>query len=338
MEEKKNVPPLISVIIPVHNGQDYIEDCINSILAQTWHDLEVIIINDGSSDNTGRICEELCEKDKDDRLHLITLDDRGVSIARNAGIEQAKGEYITFVDADDRLLPGTIEKLYEIIQETGSDIAGCKFVPFFSWEEWEQLAGHSSDEKGKNVTVYRGKEYLSKGILDGDTRCWSKLYSQKAVGDLRFRENITIGEDMLFLLDLTLAGASFSGADFEGYAYYQNPQGAMNRPFTPRYMDQITCWELAALALAGEGEEIYNKVISILLVSIMLTLSKIALLSRKERAGYQNCIDRCRTKLKEHSANLKAGKLLPPGYSFKIRLFLLCPGVYMMLYHLRKYR
>ncbi len=97
----------ISVIVPVHNGTAYLEECIDSILAQDCEALEVLIINDGSTDDTAAVCERLCGQHS--CLRVITMPDLGVSAARNRGLEQAKGAYIMFVDADDRLRPGCID-------------------------------------------------------------------------------------------------------------------------------------------------------------------------------------------------------------------------------------
>ncbi|MDE6963459.1 MAG: glycosyltransferase, partial [Lachnospiraceae bacterium] len=109
-EEEK---PLISVIVPVFNGQDYLEKCIESIEKQTYKNLEIIIINDGSTDDTAAVCVKL--RENYENIHVITTEDEGVSAARNAGIEAAKGEFLTFVDADDRLRPKTLKVLYNCI-------------------------------------------------------------------------------------------------------------------------------------------------------------------------------------------------------------------------------
>lgn len=116
---------LISVIVPVHNGQNYLESCIRSIENQTCGNLEVIIINDGSVDGTVDVCGAL--QAAYDNVHVITLDDRGVSAARNAGLDRAAGVFVTFVDADDRLHPAMLQTLSDCMTRTGSDIVGCRF-------------------------------------------------------------------------------------------------------------------------------------------------------------------------------------------------------------------
>ena len=121
--------PLISVIVPVYNGERYLEKCIESLEEQTYKNLEIILINDGSTDGTGAVCVRL--KKRFENIHVITTEDAGVSAARNAGLRAAKGTFVTFVDADDRLRPKAIEILLDCMMETGSDVAGCRF---YSWE------------------------------------------------------------------------------------------------------------------------------------------------------------------------------------------------------------
>ena len=99
---------LISVIVPVYNGQDCLINCIESIQQQTYPDKEIILVDDGSTDHTGEICRDLLERY--DNIRLISLKDEGVSVARNAGIEKSGGEYLMFVDADDRLCPQMIQQ------------------------------------------------------------------------------------------------------------------------------------------------------------------------------------------------------------------------------------
>mgnify|MGYP003310250792 FL=1 len=103
--------PLISVIVPVYNGQDYLANCIECILKQTYEQIEIIIINDGSTDGTGHECVRL--KQKYPNIHVINMADEGVSAARNAGLDAAKGAFVTFVDADDRIRPKMLEVLYQ---------------------------------------------------------------------------------------------------------------------------------------------------------------------------------------------------------------------------------
>ena len=115
--------PEISVIVPVYNCEKYIGKCIESILNQTFKDLELILIDDGSADESGKICDEYKIQDK--RVKVIHEKNSGVSIARNVGINVAKGKYIGFVDSDDYLAPDMYESLYENLMKSHADVAIC---------------------------------------------------------------------------------------------------------------------------------------------------------------------------------------------------------------------
>lgn len=325
------MPPLISVIVPVYNGQDYLEKCIESIVAQTYENLEIIVINDGSTDATGQVLTRL--KARYQNLHVITMEDEGVSAARNAGLDAAKGAFVTFVDADDRIRPKMLEILYQGILDTGSDVCGCRFLTWKTQEEWEKLL--KERYRIEKPVTYQSEEYLEKELLSGNSRCWSKLYRRAAIGKLRFRRGLTIGEDMLFLVELLPYIRGISELSYPGYGYYQNPVGAMNRPFSPRYMDQITCWEAAREAMPDKLT-IRSRVTAILLVAIMLTVGKIALLNSSERRKNKSYVSLCHTKIREELLVPGAYEGLDKGYRFKVKLFAAAPSVYLLLYHFKK--
>lgn len=344
--------PLISVIVPVYNGQDFLFKCIKSIEAQTYPNLEIIIINDGSTDQTEAVCENVTNQYGN--IQLIDLGDEGVSAARNAGITAAKGEYITFVDADDRLLPKTLQLLYESLVETDSDIAGCGFESWSSEQQWGRiLEKEARVEIEKNgAQIYSGASFVSEGILKGNSRCWSKLYKRGLIGDIRFKRGLTIGEDMLFLVDLLPQVKKIVEIPYNGYGYYQNPAGAMNRAFKPEYMDQIICWELARdridcmwEAVSGKetikpeisAEQVRVRATVILIMAVMLTAGKLALLSGKERRRQAEYIENCHDILKRELQVPGAYGQLSAGYKLKAKLFCAMPDVYLWLYHLKKH-
>lgn len=334
MGRDENEKPLVSVIVPVYNGQDYLEGCIESIENQTYGNLEVIVVNDGSTDDTAAVCVRL--REAYGNLHVVTIEDRGVSAARNAGIDAAGGVFLTFVDADDRLRPKTLQVLYDCIMETGSDVAGCGFFSWEKEEEWEAFLGEKC--RIHPPVEYTSSEFLREQLLKGNSRCWSKLYRRSAVGDFRFPEEISIGEDMLFLMRLLPFLRKISETDYPGYGYFQNPAGAMNREFSPKYMDQVTCWELAKEEALKQDPAVEAKASSLVIIGIMLTVGKLAGLSFLERRRQREYIGLCHEKLREEMRTLGAYEELPKGYQLKAQMFLAMPGIYLALYHLRKYR
>lgn len=335
LEEKQSQ---ISVIVPVHNGESYLEKCIESIIAQKEVNLEILVVNDGSTDDTASVCERLAARY--DNLQIITLPDLGVSAARNHGLEQAKGDYITFVDADDRLRPGTLSLLYRMVCETGSDIAGCRFVVWKTEAAWKALLkkGEPSDASiGKvGITIYDNSSYLREGILQGNSRCWSKLYRRDLIGSTRFREGLTVGEDMLFLVELLPHIKQAVETTYPGYGYFRNPHGAMQRAFTPAYMDQIYCWEMAGELILKQDSTLSPQVSAQLMVAVMLVAGKIALLSEEERKREKEYLRVCRQKLLSLIREKGVMAFLPPGYGVKVCLFVLSSALYVRLYRIQK--
>ena len=334
MSREENEKPLISVIVPVYNGQDYLEDCIDSIEKQTYENTEIIIINDGSTDDTASVCVRL--REAYDNLHVITMEDGGVSAARNAGIDAANGVFVTFVDADDRLRPKTLRVLYDCIMRTGSDVAGCGFFSWRKEEEWEAFLREKC-RIGRPVE-YTPSQFLREQLLRGNSRCWSKLYRRSAIGELRFPQELSIGEDMLFLVRILPFLRKIAETDYPGYGYFQNPEGAMNREFSSKYMDQITCWELAREEALKLDPTVGIRAASLVITGIMLTAGKLAMLPFFERRKQKEYIKLCHEKLKEERQVPGAYKELPKGYQLKAQMFLAMPGIYLALYHLRKYR
>lgn len=322
---------LISVIVPVYNGQDYLENCIRSIENQTYKNLEIIIINDGSKDGTADVCSTLQEEY--DNVRVIVTNDLGVSAARNAGLDQAGGELVAFVDADDRLHPAMLRALADCMRWTESDIAGCRFFMWGDEAQWER--GASGTVQEGTVTCDAGR-YLREFLLNGNSRCWSKLYRMDVIGDTRFREGLTIGEDMLFVLSLLSRTKKIAEMDFQGYGYYQNPQGAINRAFTPRYMDQIACWRLAREEVLRMDEGLDARVSALCIMGIMLTAGKLAELPTAVRRQYEDCVDTCHRELKTIRTVPGVQRELSAGYRLKAWAFFLFPHGYLYMYHLWK--
>lgn len=316
----------VSMIIPVYNGAAYVNRCMESLLAQTYPNMEILLIDDGSTDESGRICDDFA--DKYSQVKVYHVENAGVSAARNKGIEECGGEYVGFVDVDDYLLKDMVEHLAGMLEETGSDVAGCGFFEFRG--KAEEGADAFQEEE---IEILSGREFMEKGILRSDTRCWSKLYRKSAIGKLRFAEGLTIGEDMLFLLELARKEKQFCRSSYQGYGYYINEEGAMRKGFKDSYMDQISCWQKALAYMEKEMPQLADRAASILLVSVMLVVGKLAMLSGRERKEKKEYVDKCYRLVKEYSKYGKAYQGLDAGYRLKVMLYRYAPEMYMRLYH-----
>ncbi len=187
---------MVSVIIPVYNVQDYLARCVDSVLAQTYTDLEIILVDDGSIDISGDMCDEYALKDS--RIRVIHKENGGLSDARNAGLEIARGNYVTFIDADDYVHPSFVELLLETAHSTGAPIAVCT---------WQELNDGDTPRKVKTrnprVTTYTQEEAINSVFYQrrlNHSAC-SRLFEMQLFHDLRFPEG-ALYEDLAVIYPL----------------------------------------------------------------------------------------------------------------------------------------
>ena len=186
--------PELSIIVPVYNVEKYLPKCIESILAQTFTDFELILIDDGSPDRCGEICDEYAAKDS--RIVVIHQKNQGVSAARNAGLDAARGTYIGFVDSDDWIEPEMYQTLMTVAKDRNASLTACSYCLNDAMPE--RLAGALSEE-----CLFRGGKqllldlYAKPSVLMGT--CCTKVFAKDMIGSARFIEGLTIWEDLVFL-------------------------------------------------------------------------------------------------------------------------------------------
>lgn len=331
----------ISVIVPVYNGAAWLAECVESIRRQTWENWELLILDDSSTDGTTEIARRLAAAEG--RIRLICREKKGVSSARNQGLSEALGEYVTFVDADDKLDTQMLERLLYLIKKETSDLVLCDYykwdrekVSQFRQNQKKTDNSENSENEAYSVTIADREQYLSEYLLHGNTRCWSILYARQTIGEVRFREELTIGEDMMFLMDLLPHLSRVCITAYKGYYYRINETGAMLRPFTPSYMDEIKAWKLACSMVEREYPKQRDRAYSILAVSAMLVAGKLSRFSAKARRPYRDCVKTCRSTVWKALQIPGARGELPEGYRVKTALFSACPNLYLGLYHLWK--
>lgn len=333
----------ISVIVPVYNVAPYLEDCLKSLTEQSYKNLEILLIDDGSTDGSEGICRQWSSKDG--RIRLLTQENAGVSSARNAGLDAATGEYVVFVDGDDWLEPRMMEWLAEALERTQSDLAACGFRRVYEADRKKLRAGRRFREEGNEATcaqisgrecIQEDAQYVTQYLLQGNTRCWGCLYRREMIGEERFRKGLTIGEDMLFLVDLLPRLRRAVILDKIGYDYYINEKGAMFGGFKPAYLDQLTCWEIARECIGAVYPEALVQVDAILTMAALLTAGKLALLNSPERRKNAGYVKKCRETVEKAAKSREVRRLLSSGYKVKSFLFLKAPWFYMTAYHLWK--
>ena len=192
----------ISVIVPVYQVEAYLPQCIDSILAQTFRDFELILVDDGSQDRSGAICDEYAGKDN--RICVVHTQNRGAAAARNTGLQRASGNYIAFVDGDDRLAENVLGRMYAAILDPPCDLVVCNFLHVFSEEK------NNFSPPLQNIAI-SGREVLAHQKNQKNyglwTVVWNKLYKRTVLETLRFPEGKYF-EDEFFSDQLYLRCAS----------------------------------------------------------------------------------------------------------------------------------
>lgn len=235
---------LISIIVPVYNVENEVSRCIESILAQKYTNIEVILVNDGSSDKSAEICEQY-EK-MDSRVHLINKENGGVSSARNKGLEKANGSWICFVDSDDYVSDDYITNFTNSLGYTYADIVCCGVVEKKGYDEKNVLhnIGMESSVVVNNITDFictliDNKEHSNKGInaqLLGYPV--SKLYKRSVIKDIAFNEKIRIREDALFNIEAFSRAKKIAVNSHVGYYYVIREDSAMGR-YYENYLQEV---------------------------------------------------------------------------------------------------
>ena len=321
---------MISIVIPVYNAEEYLEKCIDSILAQTYPDWELVLVDNGSTDESMEICRAYAKRDvRITAFHQYR--NQGVSVARNLGMERCTGEFITFIDADDWVKKDYLEKLAKMQKKQNADMVICGYDRVYDEDRSKNV--EISGKSGKySIRTYNVKQYLKYYLLEGNPHCWGVLYKSSVLEQLKFPSGLTIGEDLLFILEAALRAEKIVVTDYPGYQYYINLTGAMLKKFTPSYMDQITSWERALKRIGETYPELTVKVESILVVSVLLAVGKIAELSAKEQKEYKKEMEECYRIFMQYGKKKEIRKYLPSGYRIKVMMYRFVPKMYIFLY------
>lgn len=220
VRRRRNMEDLISVIVPVYNSEQYLRSCIESVLVQTYSCYEIILIDDGSSDRSVEICQRMCRYDQ--RLRLICQKHRGVSAARNRGIEEAKGKYIFFLDSDDMIHPWLLGVLYEHIKKSHAVIATEGYQYIKENSSFEKRWDTTNVKKLRSYYLDYKKALLRLSLADHTAMLYAiggKLVLREALKQIRFHEKLSNGEDTLFIYQLLNQGADVSVLCCKWYGY-----------------------------------------------------------------------------------------------------------------------
>lgn len=218
---------LISIIIPVYNNEPFLERCLNSVVSQSYRNLEIIVVNDGSEDHSASIIDGFAEQDS--RILPIHQQNQGVSAARNAGLQKATGDFIGFVDGDDEVFPDMYEFLQCNLLKNDADISHCGFELV---RKDEVIKFHDTGTTLVQDKVEGVREILS-GKLVEPSAC-TKLYRRSILTDVLFPVDIKNNEDVLFNVQAFYNAEKSIFEDVVKYRYHQNVESASQTAFTKR--------------------------------------------------------------------------------------------------------
>ena len=223
---------LISIVVPIYKVEKYIHRCIESILTQTFTDFDLILVDDGSPDNCGKICDEYAVKDK--RIHVIHKENGGLSDARNAGIDWAfansDSEWITFIDSDDWIHPRYLEALYDAVKKTGCEISICAY---------EETTGDNPqvDESQLEAEIVNTEDFFCEHNVNAVV-AWGKLYKKELFRGIRYPVG-KLHEDEFTTYKLLFQYENCAFVNQPMYFYYKNTDSITKSVWTPKRLDSI---------------------------------------------------------------------------------------------------
>lgn len=224
--------PLISIVVPVYKVESYLMRCVRSIQAQTYHNIEIILVDDGSPDRSGELCDKVSKEDT--RIIVLHKENGGLSDARNVGVQAAKGDWVCFVDSDDWIAPNMIMRLWQTCSEQDAQIAIC------NWCRTKSEDTRAFPSAAKTPMVWSGTEATRVMLYQKqfDTSAWAKLYPIELVKKYPYPIG-RLYEDLFTTYKLLLSVHKVAYIDERLYFYWINPHSIMNQTFSTRMFDEI---------------------------------------------------------------------------------------------------
>lgn len=246
--------PLISVIIPVYNVEQYITECVDSVIKQKYRNLEIILVDDGSTDNSGTICDRI--SNLDERIKVIHKANGGLSDARNSGMKIANGKYLLFLDSDDYLPLSAISTLYHICECKNADIVIGKMIRTSERGELD------SNQIEKNIFVYKSENALIEMLYGNkfNTSACGKLFRRELFNDLNFPFG-KFSEDLFTIYKTILNAKRIIYTNHVTYFYYYRYEGSLVvSKYYGKHIEAIEAVDCISKSIDLENKEMYNAI------------------------------------------------------------------------------
>lgn len=335
---------MVSIIIPVYNVEKYLHICLDSVLAQTYTDYEVILVNDGSKDDSGKICEEYVKRDK--RFSLISQDNKGLASARNTGIRAARGEYIYFIDSDDCINSSLLEIVVNIADQKKANIVQINLMAVpEDYKEYNKPV-QISDVPVQTFSAVQAIRNLdednqryAKDIRLTTTVVWTKLYRREAFKNFLFPEGMRMHEDQMVAHRRIAEAGGMVFLDCPLYYYRQNNTSLIRIGWTPKRLSIIDCYEdrlrcvleYAKKEQSVKSRELADYIYWRYLVCLFRNYDMICLKmsGEEKKEKKKEIIQKVKQLLKEQPGKLSFAKKL------FFHCFCLIPAVFQKIFHIR---
>lgn len=311
---------LISIVVPVYKVEKYLEKCLYSIINQTYKNVEIILIDDGSPDNCGKICDKYAQKDR--RIKVIHKENRGVSSARNEGINISTGKYLTFIDSDDWVDENYIYSLYNQCVENDADISVCNIEDF---DENTQEIIHNFEETECNL---KQEDFCKELMLERyfPSVVWGKMYKKELFQEIRFNENTKIAEDLEIIFKL-IKKSKKANINTHKYLYHYTirNESVMSGKYNEDFEKEIQITQ----KILNEVENVYPNILDDAIqryVRINL-INVIRILKTKDIKNKEDKIQKVRKNIKPYIFKFLTKKLVRRNDKIKLILFTISPNL-----------
>lgn len=325
--------PEISVIVPVYKVEKYLDQCVKSIVDQTFKDFELILVDDGSPDRCPQMCDEWARKDS--RIRVVHKENGGAASARNLALQIFSGRYVLFVDSDDTIPCNAMEKMYAYAQHYSCDIVEGQMRVVRGESEKE------SEEVKEKVRVYTRNEYLDAYLkfTSQKTRYfpWAKLYSKKVAKKIKYPEGLT-SEDVEGTFRAIVAASSVIEISEIVYFYRVNESGVTFSPLSKTCRDMYVVWENVIEYAQKEAPEYVKKCkYNLERIDLPTYLNFLTKPIKQDFVGYSIVMRECRKKLKKNYFKLMLGPL-PVGKKIILTATMAIPGKIFLHFAERNFR
>ena len=318
---------LISVIIPVYKVEAYLTTCVESVLAQTYQNIEIILVDDGSPDNCPRMCDEFAAKDS--HIRVIHKENGGLSSARNAGIDTARGEYLAFLDSDDLWTPVFLERLHRAIEETGADFSVCLFRRF---------RGEPPVELPETVPTISMNQREAFECLFGVRNenmvvAPNKLYRRQLFAELRYPVG-KLHEDEAVIHEVIGAANTVAWVEEEHYHYRESLNSITTAKFSLKRLDETYAKEQRIAYFEARGMNDLADRTRIVYLNNLMRLHRTVQAEVKDRAAAKEACRKLHTRFRElYRPELIRGQ--ETRFRARCLLFRHLPGIYSGLEYQR---